>query len=267
MTDFDTQDDTMLSPENKPDDNPGGTSTGAKPASETSKAEAQDAISPGPLRPDDLPEKFWDGDAGQVRVDDLIKSYRHLENQFASRDGSSVDRETPAPAGSADDYQIDLAEGSPVTVDPALNAELFEAGFSNDQVQKVYDLATEYLGATAERIKTEIMLDHQVQVLENHFGGPDKWSQVQDQVKAWANRHLPKDVVDSLAYSADGVLTLHRMMAREEPSIMSGNGASRMGLSEEKLRERMKDPRYWRDHDPVIVREIQEGFERLYPDE
>jgi hypothetical protein len=27
----------------------------------------------------------------------------------------------------------------------------------------------------------------------------------------------------------------------------------------------MADKRYWRDHDPEIVRVVQEGFKRLYP--
>jgi hypothetical protein len=29
----------------------------------------------------------------------------------------------------------------------------------------------------------------------------------------------------------------------------------------------MADKRYWRDHDPEIVRTVAEGFKRLYPDQ
>ncbi len=28
----------------------------------------------------------------------------------------------------------------------------------------------------------------------------------------------------------------------------------------------MKDPRYWRDHDPAFVGRIRDGFKRLFPD-
>lgn len=36
--------------------------------------------------------------------------------------------------------------------------------------------------------------------------------------------------------------------------------------AEARLREMMRDPRYWRDRDPAFVRRVTEGFGRLYPD-
>lgn len=35
-------------------------------------------------------------------------------------------------------------------------------------------------------------------------------------------------------------------------------------LSDEKLREMMRDPKYWRDQDPQYVRMIENGFKKLY---
>ena len=235
-------------------------SAGSIADAETTRAEevrptANEAIV---ARPDNLPDKFWDGDAGSVRIDELVKSYRELENQFACRSVNS-----PTPVDSAKDYDIDVS--GPVDVDPEVNEILFEAGLNNDQVQVVYNLANQFFGQLAERVKTEAMLDHRAAMLERHFGGKEKWSQARDQIRTWADRHLPKDVVDQLAYSFNGVLTLQRLMALEEPGVLTGVGAGEQSLTEEKLRERMKDPRYWRDHDPAVVREIQEGFERLYP--
>lgn len=32
----------------------------------------------------------------------------------------------------------------------------------------------------------------------------------------------------------------------------------------EELREQMRDPRYWRDHDKEVVERIENGFKRLY---
>jgi len=209
-------------------------------------------------QPDNLPDKFWDAAAGAVRMDELVKSYRELENQFARR---PVNDSTPID--SAEDYAIDVS--GPVDVDPVVNGLLFEAGLNNDQVQVVYDLANRFFGEVAERVKTEAMLDHRAEMLERHFGGREKWSRARDQIRTWADRHLPKDVVDQLAYSFNGVLTLQRLMALEEPGVLTGVAAGGQPLTEKKLRERMRDPRYWRDHDPTVVREIQEGFERLYP--
>ena len=36
--------------------------------------------------------------------------------------------------------------------------------------------------------------------------------------------------------------------------------------SEEELRNLMRDPRYWRDHDGELVRRVTDGFRRLYPE-
>jgi len=33
---------------------------------------------------------------------------------------------------------------------------------------------------------------------------------------------------------------------------------------EQKLRELMRDPRYWRDKDPSVLGQVSEGFRRLY---
>ncbi len=36
-------------------------------------------------RPGDVPEKFWDAEAGALRVDALLKSYRELERRLSQR--------------------------------------------------------------------------------------------------------------------------------------------------------------------------------------
>ncbi len=33
---------------------------------------------------------------------------------------------------------------------------------------------------------------------------------------------------------------------------------------EKELRNLMKDPRYWKDQDPEMVKRVEEGFKRLY---
>ncbi len=36
--------------------------------------------------------------------------------------------------------------------------------------------------------------------------------------------------------------------------------------AEDELRNVMRDPRYWRDHDSELVRRVTDGFRRLYPE-
>lgn len=34
--------------------------------------------------------------------------------------------------------------------------------------------------------------------------------------------------------------------------------------TDKELREMMRDPKYWRDHDPETVKKIEQGFKKLY---
>jgi len=43
------------------------------------------------------------------------------------------------------------------------------------------------------------------------------------------------------------------------------SAAGKINPREEDLRQLMRDPRYWRDHDPQIVDTVSQGFRELYP--
>jgi hypothetical protein len=49
------------------------------------------------------------------------------------------------------------------------------------------------------------------------------------------------------------------MMSSKEPDLRGFGGAA-APLDEEGLRKLMSDKRYWRDHDPAVVRAVSEGF-------
>ena len=86
-----------------------------------------------------MPEKFWDGDAGCVRTDALLKSYLEIERKIGSMvalpadDSDSVahsrlQRALGVPE-SPDDYQLT----SPCPLldpSPEINAKLHAAGFT-----------------------------------------------------------------------------------------------------------------------------------------
>lgn len=205
-------------------------------------------------RPQGLPDKFWDDEKGEIRVGSLWRSYLALEQRLG-RKGAGV------PA-TPDDYCLDCGERH---VDPAVNAVLHKAGFTNDQAQLVYDLAAHYVvpelesrdrGAKAAAVKGR---------LEEYFGGPERWQRIARQLSDWGKAHLPEDVMDAMGTSFEGVLALHRMMAADEPNVANREGAGNGTLDEKALRKLMQDPRYWRDQDPAVVSQVREGFERLYP--
>ena len=53
------------------------------------------------------------------------------------------------------------------------------------------------------------------------------------------------------------------MMKTEEPTMKKeASNPSENGV--EDIQSMMRDPRYWRDKDPALVRKVTEGFQKLY---
>lgn len=55
-----------------------------------------------------------------------------------------------------------------------------------------------------------------------------------------------------------------RMVEAQERILGMYDDAKRMAIDEKKLRTLIKDPRYWKQQDPEMVKRVEEGFKRLY---
>lgn len=149
-------------------------------------------------------------------------------------------------------------------VDPELNARLKAAGLTSAQIQLVYDIAEERLVPIVRDLGRRYRSARDLDRLIERFGGEERWREVARQIKAWAERNLPPDAVDTLTSSHDGVMAIHRMMTGAEPSIPRG-GRVEGASGEDDLRAMIRDPKYWRDRDPSVIARVTEGFRRLYP--
>ena len=233
-------------------------------AAATAKA-ADEAAGRRPQRPPFIPEEFWEDETGEVRLEALAQAYQALADRLS---------QSQAPA-SPDDYAI--TAGHPLLAsDPDLNATLHEAGFSPQQAQLVYDLAAERVLPVIETLASEFEADRQLVRLVDHFGGEERWQEVSRQLLSWGKANLPPEVLHALSTTYEGVLALHRMMdggetagleADAPPDFRSPTPAAMGGMDEDGLKSLMRDPRYWRDRDPVVMRRVTDGFRRLYPGE
>ncbi|MEQ8695121.1 MAG: hypothetical protein RLT05_01015 [Bauldia litoralis] len=148
--------------------------------------------------------------------------------------------------------------------DPEVNAMLHEAGFTPDQAQLVYDLAAEKVVPLLGSLVREVSSLRERSAIEADLGGAEGFEETARQLRAWGQANLPPDVYAALAASPNGVRALRRLMTSDEPSLLPAGDAA-AGLDEAGLRRLMDDPRYWRDADPGIVRQVEDGFRRLYP--
>ncbi|MES2728506.1 MAG: hypothetical protein V4621_00205 [Pseudomonadota bacterium] len=243
-----------------------GSDSGSEEGTDTS-AESDSAE-----KPLNLPEKFWDAKAGQVRLDALIKSYLHLEQKLSQslpmpqgpEDKQRIYRLLGQPE-TADGYQIDCSHGL-FDSDSELNQKLFALGFSAEQAQAVYDAAAEKLVPLILDVAGEFQADRELDRLVGHFGGVDKWREVSRQLLAFGRKSMPADVLKGLSSSYEGVLALYRMMTADGAGLSPNGGGAAAGLDEAGIKALMRDPKYWRDRDPSIVAKVAAAFEDMYGD-
>lgn len=209
-------------------------------------------------RPAGLPDKFWDERSGQVRLDALIKSYAELERKLSSQPVRDV-------PGGPDQYRL-VVKNDLLTTDAEINRRLHSAGFTQEQAQLVYDLASERLMPMISELAAMFEADAQIERLTQQFGGEERWRETARQIDAWGRARLPQRVFEALSTTFEGVVAMHRMMEGEEPGLLRDTGASEAGANETALKQLMRDPRYWKHQDPAIVEKVREGFRRLYQD-
>ena len=225
-----------------------------------------------PTKPDQLPEKFWDGEANEIRVENLLKSYLELERKLGrsvalpsddDNEGWSKLYDVVGRPESPEDYAIE-APHPLLSADPEVNRALHEAGLSQKQAQIVYDLAGRHLIPTLESAMSEIEATQEQGRLARHFGGEERWQNVSDQLQKWASKTLAPEVYETLSSSHDGVLAMYEMMRRKEPTLVSAGGPGPSAATEAELNAMVGDPRYWRDRDPEFIARVTEGYRRLY---
>lgn len=220
-----------------------------------------------------IPSKFQD-ENGQLRVNELLKSYQELEKKMSHM--VQVPTEDAAPGEkqafyrrlgvpeTPEAYQIEV-KNELMASDPEVNQYLFNLGFTNKQVQAVYDLAAEKIMPVIQDLAQEYEASHQRAALVQYFGGNERWCEVSRQIAAWAKGHLPTQVVDAMATTYEGVMALYNMMQSGEPGLMRSSSSSEEILDEEGLKKLMMSPKYWREQDPATLKKVSDGFRRLYP--
>lgn len=104
-----------------------------------------------PVKPEWLPDNFWNGDKGEILTDQLAKSWRDLRTKVAQ---GGADR----PPEKAEAYQLPKVEGLPEgfiggekdTLWPTIRQAAHKAGVSQRQLEA---LAGPFLQAVAEQMK------------------------------------------------------------------------------------------------------------------
>ena len=214
-----------------------------------------------------IPEKFLNED-GTLNTDALLKSYSELEKKIGtmiSVPDANADADTRARFNRAIGVPNSASEYPANTMfdDDSLREKFFEIGLTSSQVEKIYQIAEEFLTPVLSELFDMQNETSAINELKNFFGDDAKLCAELRAINAFGERYLPRDAFDAMCATPQGIRAVYAMMQSMEPSIETDDGTSK-NLTDDMLRRMMRDPKYWRDQDPEYVRKIENGFKKLY---
>ena len=216
---------------------------------------------------DKIPEKFLNQD-GTLNSDSLIKSYTELEKKIGTMitvPSENSDEETKkkfnraigVPENSSEYPKNELYD------DEKLREKFFEIGLTKTQVEKIYDIANEFLSPMISDLFSVQNETRAINELKSFFGNSEKMNEALRAIDAFGKRFLPHDAFEVLCSTPQGIQGVYKMMQSIEPDVKTDKNETQ-NLSDSDLRRMMRDPKYWRDGDKEYIRKIENGFKKLY---
>ncbi|MFQ6696068.1 MAG: capsid assembly protein [Alphaproteobacteria bacterium] len=214
-----------------------------------------------------IPEKFLN-ENGELNTSALVKSYCELEKKMSNM--------VTIPTSDSDEnikQKFNHAIGVPDNVedypknsmfdDESVREKFHEIGLTSTQVEKIYAIAEEFLQPTLKNLFELQNQTNAINELKKFFGDEEKMNNALREINAFGERFLPHDAFDELCSTPQGIQGVYRMMQSMEPDVLTNKNESE-NLTDETLRNMMRDPKYWRDHDEEYIRKIENGFKKLY---
>ena len=234
-----------------------------EPTTESVETQEQSIAS----RPEYVPEKFWDAEKGEARLQTFGESYTQLEQKFHSKmDDLRAEVKAEGLANrpeNSSDYTLPELEGVEFQDgDPLLSFWREQAhgmGLDNAGFQAGIQNYVEAMQANAPNIDQELAKL-----------GEDGQTRI-DAINAWADAKLSEDTknaLNMLATTAEGVVAIEEMMSLSQSSANNVDGASSTPVAEtlEELQALMNTEKYWGAagvRDDQLVDRVTKGFERL----
>ena len=236
-------------------------------AIETAQADGRDFVteadieqSSAPERPEWLPEKYSSGE-------DLAKAYKELESKLGTKEEdirSKLLEEIQTEAfsdrpESAGDYQLPDIVDDDLAVDNELlqwwSEHSFENGYGQEEFQKGIEMYAQAVNGSQPDLESEA----------KKLG-----DNANDRIQAasmFANKFFPEKAlpaIERMCESHEGILALEAIMEATKDGSFSGGSQPTGQITQTELDEMMNDPRYWDKNDAAYVRQVEEGYKRLY---
>jgi hypothetical protein len=213
-----------------------------------------------PERPEWLPEKYSSGE-------DLAKAYKELESKLGTKEEdirSKLLEEIQTEAfgdrpDSAGDYQLPDIVDNDLAVDNELlqwwSEHSFENGYGQEEFQKGIEMYAQAVNGSQPDLEAEA----------SKLG-----DNANDRIQAasmFANKFFPEQslpAIERMCESHEGILALEAIMEATKDGSFSDGTQPTGQTTQAELDQMMQDPRYWDKNDTAYVKQVEEGFKRLY---
>ena len=213
-------------------------------------------------RPEWLPEKF-------NTPEDMAASYSSLESKLGQGQDemrAQIEQELEISAlegrpETAGDYELPEQINEAEAVDNEMLAWWAEHSFENGYSQEEFADGIAKYAAYMEGQGPDLEAERQAL-------GENADARI-EAVDLWAGKNVPEEFADQielLGQSAQGIKMLEHFMSQSQQSSPQGQFVAPQATNEEQLKTMMQDPRYWNpsQRDPNYVKQVQEGFSKLY---
>ena len=214
-----------------------------------------------------VPEKFLD-ENGELNTSALVKSYCELEKKMGNMVSIPND-ESDEGAKQKFNHAIgvpDNASEYPINDlwdDESVREKFHKIGLTSKQVEEIYSIAEEFLQPTLKNLFELQNQTNAINELKNFFGGTEKMNEALREINAFGEKYLPASAFEELCATPQGIQGVYKMMQSFEPTVLTDKNTTE-NLTDDMLRDMMRNPKYWRDQDPEYVRKIENGFKKLY---
>jgi hypothetical protein len=218
-------------------------------------------------KPEGLPDHLWDAETGQLKTDEVVKEL----SQGGQKQGESKAPEDPSQYELKVPESVELPEGLEWQFDEnqpevqigrqmAQQMGLDQKGFEEQLLKPFIEAKVQEHNAETERQAAELQ-----KLGENVTERIDSLSNRIDQSPYSDDE---KQALKSIASTAAGVTALEKLMRTgpQAPTRENAEGAAASKLTRNDLERKMASQEYRRG-DPAVVKEVQEGFRKLYPGE
>jgi len=206
--------------------------------------------------PEYIPEKFWDTDRNEIKVEELGASYKALEQKFGMRTEDLTkqvreDMEAERKSSVPESYEVklpEIPEDVEITVDP--EQELVK---SWEQICRDNGLSQE-------------VFNQGVAAFVNNENAKERI----EAADLWSKKYLSTDsynAIANMAATAEGVKALEEIMglSKNKP-LPNNNTVVDVELDERDLQSMMQDPRYWKEgsKDQSYIRKVTDLYQKKY---